>query len=247
MAVDNTANLQMSESLEDYLETIYHLVKQKKVARVKDIAAERSVSMASVSTAMRRLADLDLIHYRQREYIELTPKGESVVRRIVTRHEIMHRFFTEILQVDDKIADEDACQIEHHISDQTVDRLVRLLEFLENCEDGRNLLQLFQSCHTINPELGGCVETCERRRRRRGRETLLCTLADLKPGSRALVARIQAKGAVRQRLIDMGMLPHTEIEVERVAPSGDPIWIRIRGFNLSLRKHEAAGIMVNPV
>lgn len=250
MTVDelNTGKtLEISESLEDYLETIFHLVNEKKVARVRDIARDRNVSMASVSTAMHRLSDLGLIVYNQREYIGLTERGELVVRRVVARHEIMRRFFTAFLRVDPTIADADACAMEHHLSDETVDQLVRLLEFLETCTEGKRALELFRSCHQINPELGECTEVCDRRARQEATHKRLTTLGKMLPGSRALVAKIQASGALRQRLIDMGMIPHTEVEVERVAPSGDPIWIRMRGFNLSLRKEEANGILVSPI
>ncbi|NLH51194.1 MAG: DtxR family transcriptional regulator [Myxococcales bacterium] len=239
----------ISESLEDYLETIYHLVRDKKVARVKDIAKARDVSMASVSTAMRRLADLNLIHYTQREFIELTPEGEEAVRKVIVRHEILRQFLQDFLGIDAAIADTDACQIEHHLSDSTVDRFVRLLEFLANCPDGKKALELFRSCQEVNADLESCRQICEGRMRWRwrGGEAELTTLGDLTPGRHARVAKINARGALRQRLIDMGMLPLTEVEVERVAPSGDPIWIRIRGFNLSLRKEEAQGIVVTPI
>jgi DtxR family Mn-dependent transcriptional regulator len=246
MVIEPIADSPISESLEDYLETIHDLVRDKKVARVKDIARTRNVSMASVSTAMRRLADLGLVDYTQREFIAMTEKGEGVVRRIVARHQLLRRFLTAFLQVDAEIADKDACQIEHHVSDQTVDRLVRLLEFLETCPDGRQALEAFQGCREVNPEFGDCDELCLRRAQR-VRELVTRPLRDLQPGERGLIAKIKAVGALRQRLIDMGLLPHTEVAVERVAPTGDPMWIRIRGFNLSLRKDEAQGILVTPV
>jgi len=239
----------MTESLEDYLETIYHLIREKKVARVKDIAKDRAVSMASVSTAMRRLDEMGLIVYVQREFIELTPKGEEVVRRIITRHEIIRRFFTEFLLVTPEVADHDACGIEHHLSDETVDRFVRLLEFLENCPEGKEALGMFKSCHQVNPDLPRCEEVCDRRNKAVAHAVAVgaVNLGELAPGQRGAVTQIKARGSVRQRLIDMGMLPNTEVAVERVAPSGDPIWIKIRGFNLSLRKEEAQGIIVAPL
>jgi DtxR family Mn-dependent transcriptional regulator len=243
------AEPEISDSLEDYLETIHNLQKTRKVARVKDIARERKVRMASVSTAMRRLQELGLIIYSQREYIELSEHGQEVVRRILVRHEILRRFLSEFLQVSPETADSDACQIEHHVSDETVDRFVRLLEFLETCTEGRRALAAFQSCPEVGPEHRVCDETCERRAGEPPCTPIFPTetLSDLAPGERGLIAKIRAGGALRQRLIDMGMLPHTEVEVERVAPSGDPIWIKLRGFQLSLRKEEAQGILVSPI
>jgi len=239
----------ITESLEDYLETIYHLINEKKVARVKDIANIRNVRMASVTPAMKRLNDLGLIVYQQREYIELTEEGEKIARRVVARHTILRRFFSGFLNVSDEVAEKDACQVEHHLSDETVDQLVRLFEFIETCPEGREIQRLFHQCSTINPELEPCHEPCRRRERQRQmKESMqVTTLARLKPGEKGMVVQISANGALRQRLIDMGLLPHTEVEIERVAPSGDPIWIKMRGFDLSLRKQEAGGILVAKV
>lgn len=72
----------------------------------------------------------------------------------------------------------------------------------------------------------------------------MCALSDLRPGERGRVARVDATGAVRQRLLDMGLLPDTVIELERLAPAGDPVWIRLQGYQLSLRRSEARTVQV---
>lgn len=68
------------------------------------------------------------------------------------------------------------------------------------------------------------------------------TLSDLKPGQKGKITKVTGKGAVRRRILDMGVIPGSEIKVERVAPLGDPIEVRIRGYRLSFRKNEAANI-----
>lgn len=236
----------ITESLEDYLETIYQLIQEKKVARVRDIAQARDVRMASVTPAMRRLSELGLIVYQQREYIELTEKGKEIARRVIARHMILNRFFTDFLNVSAEVAQEDACQIEHHLSDETVDKLVRWLEFITNCPEGKKLQDMFHNCSEINPEQPSCDEWCERHhhRHRWAAAWDATDLSKLNPGEKGRITRIRARGALRQRLIDMGLLPNTEVEVERVAPGGDPIWVKVRGFNLSLRKQEARGISI---
>ena len=83
----------MSPALEDYLETIYLLVQEHGFARVKDIARARDVKAATVSVALRKLADLDLIRYERREYIALTPHGDEAGRRVFTRHRLLARVF----------------------------------------------------------------------------------------------------------------------------------------------------------
>ena len=70
------------------------------------------------------------------------------------------------------------------------------------------------------------------------------SIADLKPGQRGVVTHITATGALRQRLLDMGLLPETTVDVVRAAIGGDPLWIRCQGARLALRGSEARAIGV---
>jgi Fe2+ transport system protein FeoA len=69
-------------------------------------------------------------------------------------------------------------------------------------------------------------------------------LSDLKKGDRGKVTKISGKGNIHRRLIDMGLVLGSEVEMKQVAPFGDPIEIKIKGYNLSLRKSEASCIQV---
>ncbi|MCD6563481.1 MAG: ferrous iron transport protein A [Thermoproteales archaeon] len=69
-------------------------------------------------------------------------------------------------------------------------------------------------------------------------------LSSLNPGDKAVVVRINGKGAIARRIADMGLIPGTEIKVVRKAPLGDPIEFEVRGYYLSLRKNEADIVLV---
>ncbi len=69
-------------------------------------------------------------------------------------------------------------------------------------------------------------------------------LAKLAPGDRARITAVGSIGPMRRRLMDMGLLPGEEVEVQKVAPLGDPIEVRVKSYSLSLRKKEAEGIAV---
>ena len=71
-------------------------------------------------------------------------------------------------------------------------------------------------------------------------------LCDLLPGTKARVVRARSPGAVRKKLVEMGVTRGTCVEVVRVAPLGDPVDIIVRDYHLSLRKAEAAGVLVEP-
>src|SRR5512136_225406 len=119
-ATNAAAESEISSSLEDYLETIYLLVQEQGFARVKDVARARDVKAASVSIALRRLADMDLVRYERREYIALTPEGEQAGRRVFSRHRLLTRFFQEVLNLPAQAASAQACAMEHSLTDEAM-------------------------------------------------------------------------------------------------------------------------------
>jgi Fe2+ transport system protein FeoA len=72
-------------------------------------------------------------------------------------------------------------------------------------------------------------------------------LSELEKGEKGRIVKIGGKGNVHRRLLDMGLVSGSDIEMQRVAPLGDPIEIKVKGYNLSLRKEEAASIQVEVV
>lgn len=72
------------------------------------------------------------------------------------------------------------------------------------------------------------------------------TLSQLLPGEFGIVKKVNGSGAVTRRIVDMGVIAGTRIEVKKYAPLGDPIEVKLKGFNMSLRKSEADLIEVEP-
>ena len=117
------------------MEVIYQLVQEKKVARVRDIAARKGVKMSSVVGALRRLSAADLILYRAREFVELTDAGETLARAVLARHEFLTTFFMDVLGVDEEAAEEEACSVEHVLSHDTMIRIRRFAAYVAKCPD----------------------------------------------------------------------------------------------------------------
>lgn len=108
----------MYESGENYLETILILKQRNGVVRSVDIAKELSFSKPSVSRAIRILKETSFIHVDKNGYIELTAMGLKKANEIYDRHKLLTRFIKEIAKVSEKVAEEDACKIEHILSDE---------------------------------------------------------------------------------------------------------------------------------
>jgi DtxR family transcriptional regulator, Mn-dependent transcriptional regulator len=232
---------QLTPSLEDYLETIFELVRDRRVARVRDIAKARNVRAGSVTSALHRLSDLGLIRYEQREYIDLTPAGSKAALRVLSRHRLLTSFFEDILNMATVDADRDACAIEHHLSDEAMDRLTRLFEFLRSCPNSSTeFLERFHHCARVNPELPTCNLACGLPHpEEHNPQPAFAALADLVPGESGSIVQVKAHGEDRQGLLDMGFLPDVVLRVERVDPVAATFWIRIGSGQLSIRRDQA--------
>ena len=113
------------ESGEDYLESILRLREQGKAVRSIDIVSDLGYSKPSVSVAMKKLRESGYIQVEDNGVIALTPAGEAVAHRTWERHRTLTAFFVR-LGVDPKIAEQDACKVEHDLSDETFDKLLAL-------------------------------------------------------------------------------------------------------------------------
>ena len=119
----------LTAAMEDYLELVYTLGKNGKVVRVRDIAREMNVRMPSVTSMLNKLSSRGLIIHEKYEYVELTKDGAGIAREINLQHQIIFNFLTNILKIDSKTADQDACKMEHAVSPLTLKRLVDFMEF----------------------------------------------------------------------------------------------------------------------
>ncbi len=108
----------LQESGEMYLETIYVLSQQKAEVRSVDVAEYMGFSKPSVSRAIGLLKDKGFLNKDESNYLRLTEAGELLAKRIYERHTVLSTLFIR-LGVEEKIATEDACRIEHYISDET--------------------------------------------------------------------------------------------------------------------------------
>ncbi|MEM5948162.1 metal-dependent transcriptional regulator [Spirochaetia bacterium 38H-sp] len=123
----------ITSRMEDYLEAIYLLTDKKKTARVRDIAKHLNVSRSTVSNSLHTLSDKGYIEYSPYDTIELTGQGLSIAKDVYRKHSILKRFFLKILGADERMAEENACKIEHAITEELLDRFVSYIEFAEEC------------------------------------------------------------------------------------------------------------------
>lgn len=213
----------LTPNMEDYLETISVLAKKNRVVRVKDIAKKLKVKMPSVTSALQKLKERGLIDYEKYGYVDLTEEGIKLADRVYSRHSCLADFFENVLKIGKKEADAEACRVEHHLSPQSCRQLKRLVEYMNSdATDGQwkdDFLSMME-------------------------ERQLCELSE---GQRAVIVRIEAQPILKKRLLEIGFRKGETIELVRYAPLEDPLQVRVKGCNVSLRVEEAKTVIVRPM
>jgi len=117
----------VSRNMEDYLETIHILEVERGVVRVKDIADRMRISRASVSGAVNHLEKQGLVSHRRYDLVRLTESGVGLAAGVYERHRTIRHFLSHVLGLNETVAEQDACRIEHSISPETFRSMKRFL------------------------------------------------------------------------------------------------------------------------
>ncbi len=125
--------MEMTASLENYLEVIASLTDADGYALSNDIADRMDVKRSSVTVALRNLSEFDLIVYKKYKPITLTEKGRELAEQIVFKHNTVKTFLKDMLGVGDNKADDIACKMEHFIGAEVTDRLVAFTNYIKTC------------------------------------------------------------------------------------------------------------------
>lgn len=121
-------------SAEDYLENIYELIQAKGYARAVEIADALDIRPSSVTKMIQRLDEQGYLVYEKYRGIAMTELGEKVAKRMARRHRLLEKFL-RLLELDEATIQKDAEGIEHFVSPATIDRVVKLVSFLESRPD----------------------------------------------------------------------------------------------------------------
>ena len=127
----------LSESMQMYLKAVHEIQLQKGAARVTDIARSIGVNKASVTSALKNLSQKELINYAPYDVITLTDAGMRIAEVVERRYDVLKTFFSDVLGIPPEQAHDDACDLEHHLSQDLFDRLVGFIEYYSTCATPR--------------------------------------------------------------------------------------------------------------
>ncbi len=212
-----------SETLEEYLETIFKLSERGEV-RPTPIAEALGVSGPTVTATLKRLESRGLIT-RKGGAVVLTDAGRDLAVDIVRRHRVAERFLVDVLGLNWDEAHEDACALEHALSPRVMLALEEFLDNPEVCPHG----------HPI-PTAEGVITPVEGR-----------PLCDLSSGSSSRIVQVaEDDEAMLAYLGSLGMYPGTEVTVCEVAPFKGPLLVEVEGATYAIGRDVAEGILVEP-
>ena len=129
-----------SESVEEYLEAIYSFNERGELAKTTELAKRLKVAPPSVTQMLKKLADEGLVDYEPYRGAALTGRGVAHAQRVVRKHRLLERFLHNFLGLGREKVHEEACRMEHSLSDEAAAALCKALDKPETCPDDGKLI-----------------------------------------------------------------------------------------------------------
>jgi len=223
-------------SVEEYLEALYSFNEKGRLAKNSELAKRLKVAPPSVTQMVQKLAEEGLVEYEPYRGAFLTGKGTALAQKVVRKHRLLERFLHDVLGIGLDKVHEEACRMEHGLSDEAEAALCKVMDTPEVCpDDGMEI----PPCPL---EVDDCVE-CEVARVNFNSK-LLTQLSYLKPGEEGDVAFVRGGSNACQRLLDMGLTKGTSVKVLKAAPFNGPIEVSVRGTSLALGRGLASRVFI---
>jgi DtxR family Mn-dependent transcriptional regulator len=233
---------EMSKSSEEYLEALYTLTKDGETASTTAISKRLKVAPASVTEMLGKLSNEGYVNYQPYQGVTLTPKGFKIAEKMARKHRLLERFLHDMLGIGKSMVHDEACAMEHALSDETARALCQTLRYPDKCPDDGNPIPpcdlKFSSCEECRKWRGESLEKVDRRKAN------IVSISTLKEREEGKISFIRGDNKVLKRLLDMGLTPGTKIRISRIAPLKGPVEIAVRGSKLALGEEVACNVFV---
>ena len=194
---------------EDYLINILRLTEKKPVAKTTELAAMMKVSAASVSEMLSTLSEEKMVSYQKYRGVSLTPKGKEHAMHLHKKHHIMENFLINVLETDAETAHEEACRMEHVISDESASKMCQMMGPQEGCDT--------------------CMDTCKVKNK-----CDMISLTSMDYTVTGTISHLKCDNPTQMRkLISMGFVPGKKVKKDRSSQNG-PCIVRIGDTNVAL-------------
>ena len=214
-------------SAEEYLEAIHRLGGQDTPVRLSSLAEHLSLSAPSVNEMVRRLEKQHLVRYTPYQGALLSQEGLCQALALLRRHRLWERFLTDVLDLPWDKVHEEACCLEHAVSEQVTERLAEVLSHPDRCPHGKPMPP--PGCQSLPPP----------------EAVSLSTLQAGQGGEVAYIAREEPE--LLRHLETLGLCPDVRVMVERVAPFEGPLTLRVDDTSQIIGRNVASTVFIQNI
>lgn len=237
----NAQNKKLSENIEEYLETIYRLSHNGERVKTTKISKTLEIAPGSVTQMLKKLDKMGYVDYSLYQGVKLTEKGIKTAKSITRKHRLLERFLHDILKLKNNLLHDQACEMEHSLSDEAERALCQVLDHPDKCPDD----YIIPACDLPFTSCEECISRREEEVDELGkRGENLVSIMELKSHQQGKVSFIRGDYKIIRRLLDMGITIGAIIKVMKVAPLSGPVEVAIRGSNLVLGRDIACNVFV---
>lgn len=230
------------EQVEEYIEAIYDLELRNGSAKTTSIAKCLKVAPASVTEVLKNLSKKGLIWYEPYRGATLTDEGKKIATVIKRKHRLLEVFLTDVLKLNREKVHEEACRMEHTISEDTENALCRMLQAPARCPHGSPISPCNRgvgSCTECTVVVGDMVQPPVP-----PRDGKIIPVTDLDPGQSGVVAFIRGDNKIVQRLCDLGLTLGTTVSLSSKAHLHGPVELCVRRTNMAINPRIAENIFI---
>jgi DtxR family Mn-dependent transcriptional regulator len=231
----------LSPNIEEYLEAIYKLSQKEDSVKTSKISNDLGITQASVSEMLKKLDKLDFVEYSQYKGVKLTEKGLKTAKKVTRKHRLLERFLHDILKLKDNLLHDQACEMEHSLSDEAERAMCQVLDHPDKCPGD----SVIPACDLKFTSCDECMSRKEEEVNEVGkRNENLIPIMELKNHQKGKVSFIRGDYKVIRRLLDMGITIGAFISVIKIAPLSGPVEVAIRGSKLAIGRDIACNVFV---
>lgn len=208
-----------SEITEQYLKIIYNLTEEGGSAKTTDIASALDVSPASVTEMLHKLSDQGYVKHEPYKGVVLKSKGRKIALKVARKHRLLERFLADFVGIRGRSTHEQACKMEHALTDEAEHNLCMIMHHPAECPDGKKIPKCDQPL------------TCEKCT---SRDVPLSAMAE---GERAVVSHLMAKDQDELcEMLSMGFVPGAEVRLEKKVSMGGPVIVSLKGTRVAIAR-----------
>ena len=238
---EKPSHKKITPNIQEYLETIYKLSTNGERVKTTKISKNLKIAPGSVTQMIKKLEDIGYVDYSQYKGVKLTKTGLKEAKNVTRKHRILERFLSDVLNLNDNVIHEQACEMEHSLSDEAERAMCQVLEHPDKCPGESPIPACdfpFKSCEECKTHQEGDVSEVGKRNEN------LIPVMDLKNNQLGRISFIRGDYKVIRRLLDMGITIGAIINVIKVSPLSESVEVIIEGSKLAIGRDIACNVFV---